>query len=167
MSLKKNVKLNEYTYSRVKNLSDASIDKNLNLLMDKVEDKMPIIPYGEKTRSVSAYSDTYEKIDSFRITLGESRDNIITRMLLIYDELDEPEVIEIPFKLTSPLNKKLILEGVTNLNEITILTEDNSTEYVAWQKLLNWNEIISLIQKHQGEMVSFTKPNYKIDINYR
>lgn len=163
-----NIKLNEFSYKKLKNLSEASIDKNINLLIDRVEKKMPLVEYGEKTHTVNAYSDTYERLDKFRITYGESRDNILTRMLLLYDQLDtdEPQ-IEIPFKLTSPLNKKLVLEGVTDLYEVTILTSDDSVEYKSWMELLDWDEIMELISKNKNKMISFNKPHYKIDINYR
>ena len=166
MVKKINMKLNDYSYHRLKHLSDASIDKNLNLLMDMVEKEMPLIPYSDDTHTVTAYEDTYERLDSFRITFGESRDNIITRLLIAYENVEGIQETEIPFKLTSPLNTKLFIEGAITRKEIHIFNKDNSLEFTAWEKLLDWQEIHSLVLEHGNERISFNKTHYRIDINY-
>ena len=127
---------------------------------------MPFVNYNEKMVSVNLYTDTCERLDGFHITGTESRDNIITRMFLVYQNLEHLQNIEIPFRLSSPLNKELVIEGVATQTGIVIPQENNSLEYKAWVKLLNFEEIHSLILEHQEERFSFSQPHYNIDINY-
>lgn len=160
-----NIKINQWTYDKIKNLDDNSIDKNLNLLMDIIEEQMPAVNYGEKTKTINAYEDTCQRLDSFKLTLGESRDNVITRMLILFDEINNFAEMEIPFKLTSPLNQDLVLEGMVTSNGVSILTEDDSVEYKAWLKLLNWEEIRSLVLEHEDERITLNMLDYRLDIN--
>lgn len=174
MVKKINMKLNEYSYNKLKNFNDGNIDKNLNLLMDIVETEMPKIKYSEKTKTVNAYSDTYERLDKFRITLGESRDNIITRMLIMYDEINNVAEEYVSFRLTSTMNHNLIATGYIEGGELyckpklpyKVKNKDMTVEFESWFKLLNWDEIIKLCLDHIDDYAKFNKPLYDIEINY-
>ena len=160
-----NTKINKKNHEKLKNFSDGSMDKNLNLLMDTVNDHMPFVDYDEKMVSVSLYTDTLERLDGFHITASEGRDNILTRLFLKYEELNGVQPIEIPFKLTSPLNKELYIIGVCTPQKISYDSENDSLEYKAWLKLLDWDEIQKLILNHSDERISFNRPIYRLDIN--
>ena len=181
-----NQKINASNHERLKNFSDGTIDKNLNLLMDQVEKIMPFVNFSEEMKSINVYSDTIERLDGFHLTGSESRDNIITRLFIAFDEIDAiSDEYWIPFKLTSVLNKKLIIAGQVEYYSKDILFnegskpigyelpktyvfdgEDLSPEYNSWQKLLNWNEISGLILDNKDSKKTIIKTNYVLDINY-
>lgn len=161
----KNVKISEYNWKKIKEFEGGLMDTKLNNLIDSVEDKMPIINYSEKTKNVKCYPATMDRLDGFKISLGESRDNIITRMIMIHEENDITE-FEIPIRLSSPLNKELVLYCFITPSSIVKADDNDSLEFKAWEKLLNWNEIRELTLNHSDEIISFNKPNYRIDINY-
>ena len=80
------------------------MDEKLNTLINVVEDQMPQIILADNTKNVKCFEDTYDRIDSYRLTKGESRDNIITRMLIMFDEMNNTVSTEfISFKLTIPI----------------------------------------------------------------
>ena len=161
----KNVKISEYNWKKIKEFEGGLMDTKLNNLIDSVEDKMPIINYSEKTKNVKCYPSTMDRLDGFKISLGESRDNIITRMIMIHEGNDIAE-LEIPIRLSSPLNKELVLYCFITPSSIVKADDNDSLEFKAWEKLLNWNEIRELTLNHSDEIISFNKPNYRIDINY-
>lgn len=168
MKNKKVLRISEKNWQKLKDLNKGSMDKTLNILMDNVEHQMPHVEYvNDKIKSVNVYPDTAERLDSFRLSDTESRDNIVTRMFITFDELENVVQIEIPFKLTSPINNKLYMLGVVNENDIFVTGNSADTiEFKAWKKLLNWNEIRELCLAHEDERISFNKDNYRIDINY-
>lgn len=168
MKNSKVIKISEKNWERLKHSNKGSIDKSLNILMDIVEKDMPIVEYSnDNLKSINVYNDTVERLDSFRISDTESRNNIITRLLLVFDELDTQEEIEIQFKLTSPINNKLYIIGIVTSKEIHILGNSEDTlEFKAWKKILDWTEIRELCLTHKDERISFNKTNYRIDINY-
>lgn len=164
---KKVIKISERNWQKLKDLEIGSMDKTLNVIMDNVEDTMPFVKYsGDSMKSVNIYKDTFDRINSFSLSETETKETIVTRLLIAFEEQGNLVEFQIPFKLTSPLNHKLILEGVVTPTGISILTEANSLEYNAWVKLLNWNEIREITLNHSDERISFNKPNYRIDINY-
>lgn len=168
MKNSKIIKVSETSWKRLKNSNKGSIDKSLNILMDLVENEMPNVEYSDDNlKSINVYKDTVERLDTFRISDTESRNNIITRLFLALDELDNSEEIEIQFKLTSPINNKLYIIGVVTSKEIHILgNSDDTLEFKAWKKILDWREIRELCLNHKDERISFNKTNYRIDINY-
>ena len=185
MKKKINVKVNKNNWQRLKTFSDNSMDKNLNLLMDIVERDMPFVNFADERTTINCYEDTYERLDSFKISVGESRDNIITRMFICFDELNNTETW-IPFKLTSRVNKKLIVTGEVGLNsedmffnegnEIYGLKlpstyivggEDLTDEYISWVGSINWTEIKKIVLDHcNEEYVNLKTQSSIIDINY-
>ena len=164
---KKVIKISERNWQKLKDLQIGSMDKTLNIIMDNVEDIMPFVEYSDDSmKSVNIYKDTFNRINSFRLTDTETKETIVTRLLIAFDEINNFAEFQIPFKLTSPLNQKLVLEGVVTSTGISVLTKNKSLEYNAWIKLLDWEEIRSLVLDNEDERISFNKPNYRIDINY-
>ena len=159
------MKISETNWKKIKDFDGGLMDTKVNALIDSVENQMPIVKFSEKTKSVKCYPSTMERIDGFRISFGESRDNIITRMLMVHEEAN-PVELEIPVRLTSPLNKNLELYCFITPTDVVKADDDDSPEFKAWEKLLDWNEIKELALNHSDEQISFSKPNYRIDINY-
>lgn len=180
------VKLNKNNRDRLKSIREDSIDRNLNYLMDKVEGEMPFVRYTDMMTSVNLHDNTVERLDSFRISNGEARDNIITRMIIAYDNLEE-EIQEffIPFRLTSTLNRKLQLCCMLELNSLKIVFdegygvygealsniyivngEDLSVEYKSWIDMLNWEDIRNIVQENAQEFKTIKMAASYLEINY-
>lgn len=178
-------KLNKYNHSRIKNFADGSIDANLNALMDAVQDEMPFVDYSEKLVGINVYKTTMERVDGFHITATESRDNIVTRMLIKYDEMQNRDKVWIPFKLTSLLNKNLIITGILDFNSKDILFNESENEYSqklpdtysydgenltmefqAWSVMIDWVEIKNTIINNYKEKVSVKTTCCYVDVNY-
>lgn len=189
MAKTKKVKLNKTNRDALKNLNtDFSIDTNLNTLMDVVENIMPFVKYSDEVTSINLHQKTIDKLDSFKICNGESRDAIITRLLLMFDEIDntssEGELLWISFKLSSPLNKKLTISAIMEYsskdimfnegNEVygwdlpstyTVNGENMTVEFKSWIDLLDWVEIKELVRNHFDKSVRFNKTNYYLEVN--
>lgn len=178
-------KLNSYNHKRIKDLADGSIDNNLNVLMDTVEDEMPFVDYSEKMVAINAYSDTMDRLDGFHITTSESRDNIVTRLLLKYDEIQKVDTLFVPFKLTSLLNKELVITGVVEYytTEISFNESDGifskklpdtytfngknlTVEFNSWKVLINWAEIKNIIINKATERYQTEIQNCYLEVNY-
>ncbi len=163
---KKVIKISERNWLKLKSLELGSMDKTLNNVMDTVEGVMPFVEYSDDTmKSVNIYEDTFKRLNSFRLSDTEAKETIVTRLLIEYNKKNKISV-EIPIRLTSPLNKKLIMHCFVTPSEVMCMTENSSLEFKAWEKLLNWNEIHELALSHADERISINKPNYRIDINY-
>ncbi len=181
---KKIIKLNENNWQQLKKLEGGNMDKTLNILMDTVENSMPFVDYSVEKKSVNLYSDTLEKLDSFRITENESRDNIVTRMLVCLQRLDNFNMQWIPFKLTNPYNKLLVIDGQLEYNTKSMSFnyrgniydeklpspyivdgEDITKELYLWYDNLNWTEIIDLICKNISQHYTYTHNDYILDVN--
>lgn len=186
MTIKKQiVKTNLNNYQKLKNIAEASLDSNMNTLMEAVEQDMPFVEYNREMKSVNLYPATCDKLDSFRITETESRDNIITRLLIAYENIsDNHDDLWIPFKLISTINKLLVIEGKISFNSHQMMFyEGNATygedlpatynvdgenmtvEFKSWVELLDWNEIRQLVLEHYDKSVKFNKQNYYVEIN--
>ena len=164
---KKVIKISERNWQKLKSLKIGSMDKTLNTVMDIVEHDMPFVEYSDDNmKSVNIYKDTFDRLNSFKLSDTEAKETIVTRLLVAFDEMNNFADIEIPFRLTSLLNKELIIEGVCTSTELLIPPEDDSLEYKAWLKLLNFKEIQEIILEHEDEIISFNKPNYRLEINY-
>ena len=178
MTKLKILKIDSNIYRKLKNIDkEDSIDRNLNKVINIVKDEMPKVKFSSETKSISLYPETIETLDSLKITVGESRDAVITRLLLTYDEINnfaEEELI--PFKLISTVNQKLKLTGGLNQYEVvpdTALSrkykvgkEDLSQEFTTWINLLDWEEIQSLVLEHPNVHKVYIRDNYRLEINY-
>lgn len=182
----KKVKINPWNRDRLKNLNDYSVDENLNTLMKIVENDMPFVKYPDEMTSINLHEETVEKLDSFKICNGESRDAIITRMLLCYDEINNfAEEYWIPFKLTSTLNKLLSIKGMLEINTSQIVFDegngvfdnnlpmpyivdgnDLSKEFQNWINMINWREIEEIVSKNDVELYTYKNKLYYLEVNY-
>lgn len=178
MTKLKTVKMDSKIYRKLKNIDkEDSIDRNLNKIINIVENEMPKVQYSSETKSVKLHEDTLETLDKFKITVGESKDTIITRLLLMYDKINNfADEDLISFKLTSTVNPKLKLTGGLNEYEIVpdvslerkhiVKKEDLTVEFRAWIKLLDWEEIQDLVLVNANEHKIYKRPNYILEINY-
>jgi len=70
-------------------LNDTTYDVAVNNLINQVEDYMPLIDVDYSIISTMRLDkSTVDKLDSFRITEGESYENIITRMIIVSQYLN-------------------------------------------------------------------------------
>jgi len=85
----KSIRLSHSSKNVIKEYSNGSYDDNINQLMDLVEDYMPLVDLSDESSViVNLKEDTVDRIDSFRLTKGESLDNIIVRLLVMAQVLN-------------------------------------------------------------------------------
>ena len=179
-------KINRNNWVKLKELDGSTIDKKLNILMDRVGQDMPFVDYSTEMKSINVYEDTLKRLDGFHITHNESRDNIITRLLLMADSPDLTKFV--PFKITNPYNNLLVLEGQLEINskEISfnyrgnifmgklppsyvVEGKDLTKELYLWYDNLNWSDIIDKIvfctSSEEDLPFKNTYPNYVLEIN--
>lgn len=178
MTKLKILKIDSNIYRKLKNIDkEDSIDRNLNKVINIVKEDMPKVKFSSETKSISLYPETIETLDSLKITIGESRDAVITRLLLTYDEINnfaEEELI--PFKLTSTINPKLKLTGGLNENEVVpdvslerkykVNKEDLTTEFRTWIQSLDWEEIKEIVLENPDEHRKYRRMHYILEIHF-
>ena len=189
MTTKTNIKISKFARDELNQIDGGTMDTKLNTLMDIVEPFMPFVPYTDDRANIKTERKTLERLDKFRITSTESRDSIITRMLLMLDELNntstEDTVNEfISFKLTNPYNNLLTLEGQIEYNTRTISFnyrgyiylgklpkeyivdgKDLTKELYVWYDNLNWNEITNHLLENADEQTLIETKDYNLEIN--
>lgn len=174
-----NITLNKTNYEKLQKRDGGTFDKKLNVLMDQVEPMMPKLYYSEQTKNVKCYEDTMKRIDEFKLTAGESRDNIIARMLLTTNNVQSDEIID--FIITSVLNRDLFILGHLELNSFDLTFGEQywqflpteyipngknlTTEFKKWTDSLNWEEIKDHVREHKDSHILLTKPNYYLEVN--
>ena len=85
----KSIRVSHSSKNAIKEYSNGSYDDNINQLMDLVEDYMPLVDLSDESSViVNLKEDTVDRIDSFRLTKGESLDNIIVRLLVMAQVLN-------------------------------------------------------------------------------
>lgn len=57
-------------------------DAIVNRLIHEVSDYMPIVAYDDNPVNIGLHEDTRDKLKSYRLTTGESYENILIRMLI-------------------------------------------------------------------------------------
>ena len=67
---------------------NTNYDGLVNRLIHEVADEMPIIDEDKSVVNISLHEDTMDKLKSYRLSRGESYENIIIRMLLIAESLN-------------------------------------------------------------------------------
>ena len=180
------VKVNKTNRDKLKNLNDYSIDRNLNILMDSVEKDMPFVKYSDEMTSLNLHKSTIERLDSFKICNGESRDCVLTRLLLCHDKHNK-HITEywIPFRLTSRLNKLLSIKCMIEINTSLIVFdegnavydkklpttykvngEDLSKEFQTWIEMLDWNVIKQQVINNDVDLFTLKQPYYFLEVNY-
>ena len=69
--------------------SDGTYEEKLSKLLEEVEEKIPLVEIDNAPVSNMRISDElYDKIYSYKLTAGESMENIIIRMLLLSQSLN-------------------------------------------------------------------------------
>ena len=78
----KSIKLSHDTKNAIK--GEGTYDESVNELINMVGDYMPLVDYSDSSRVVvNLKEDTVDKIKSYRLSYGESVENIIIRMLIM------------------------------------------------------------------------------------
>lgn len=69
--------------------ADGTYEEKLSRLLEEVEEKLPLVEIDNAPVSNMRISDElYDKIYSYKLTSGESMENIIIRMLLLSQSLN-------------------------------------------------------------------------------
>lgn len=86
----KSIKLSHDTKNAIKHYDNSkSYDKAINCLIKEVEMYMPVVDYSDSSKTVvSIHEDTVDRIKSFRLSDGESVENILIRMLIMSQALN-------------------------------------------------------------------------------
>lgn len=181
------IKINERNWEHLNEIEAGTMDKKLNVLMDIVEPLMPMEKYSTNYKSVKVYKDTVERLESFHLTETEARDNILTRMFLCLDEINNTNNVTeewISFKLTNPYNNLLIISGQLEYNSKQISFnyrgnvylgklppnyivngKDLTKELHLWYDNLDWNEIINHLLINVDTQTIIDKKDYSLEIN--
>ena len=186
MSKKTTMTISQYNYDRLQELDGATMEDKIKTLFAIVEPFMPNVAYTEKNKTLKVTPKTKESVDSFRITIGESRDNIITRAFMILDEINNTSEEEfwIPFKITNPYNNLLIIDGQLEYNSrelsfnyrgnifrgklppsYIVNGNDLTKELYLWHDNLDWIELSNLLLQHSNSPAKLENPNYILEIN--
>ena len=185
MVKKTNVKISKNNWERLQEIEGGTIDKKLNVLMDIVEPHMPFVDYSTEFKSIKAYSDTLDRLDGFHITGSESRDNILTRIFIMLDELNNTSTVEwIPFKITNRYNNLLVIDGQLEYSTkeysfnyrgnvfrgklpptYVVQGKDLTKELYIWYDNLDWATITNMILTNYEEGVEYETDNYNLIVN--
>ena len=87
------VKMHKHTKDYLKEYDDGTYNEIISRLSDKVENYMPIVDLQKSTvnSTIRIDEELFEKLSSFRLTDGESVENIIMRMLVVAQTLNNME----------------------------------------------------------------------------
>ena len=79
----KTIKVSHNTKTAIKNYQQGTYDEIINQLIKEVGDYLPLIEWedGSKT-TINLTNETVDKIKSYRLSYGESVENILIRMLI-------------------------------------------------------------------------------------
>ena len=183
---KSNIKISQYNWEKIKQFEGGTMNDKLNNLITIVEPLMPFVEYTETGKNIKVYPSTLEKLESFRISYGESRDNILTRMLLMFDEINNTSAIEewIPFKITNKYNNLLVIEGQLEFNSREISFnyrgnvfrgklpptyiadgKDLTKELYLWYDDLDWANLKQLLLENVNNQVLIEDNSFILEIN--
>lgn len=183
-----NIKISKNVKERIENFEDGgTMDTKLNNIIDIVEPYMPFVPYGDERTNIKTTTKTLERLDSFKITGSESRDNVMTRMLIILETLNKVPVVKeewIPFKITNKYNNLLYIDGQLEYNskEVSfnyrghlylgklpstyiVNGKDLTKEMYLWYDDLNWNTIINHLLQNKNSSKVIEEGSYILEIN--
>jgi len=186
MSKKTVMTISQYNYDKLQKVEGATMNDKVMNLFKIVEPFMPMVEYTEKNKSLKVEGSTREYVDGFRISLGESRDNILTRAFMILDEINKSSVESfwIPFLIKNPYNNLLVIDGQLEYNNrelsfnyrgnvymgklppsYIVDGNDLTKELYLWYDNLNWNEIISLILYHKDGKHIINEKDFVLEVN--
>ena len=86
----KAVKINRELRDELKMYPDCNMnyDAIINRLIHDVADVMPVVDSFDKPVNINLHEDTMEKLKAYRLSQGESYENILSRMLIASKELN-------------------------------------------------------------------------------
>lgn len=88
----KSIKLSHDTKNAISQCEGKTYDVQINNLIQEVADYMPLVDYDDTSSTVIKISDdTVERIKSFKLSNGESVENILIRMLIISQILNSSD----------------------------------------------------------------------------
>lgn len=185
-----NIKITKNNFDKLNEIRNGTgtMDSTINKIMDQVDSFMPLVNYSTDLSSIKLSTETLERIDTFHISNTESRNNIITRLLIAFDELNNTssEIVDeyISFKLINPYNDLLVLEGQIEYNSKVITFnhrgyvylgklpksyivdgKDLTKELYIWYDNLDWNEITNLLLKNVDEQTIIEDKDFILEIN--
>lgn len=80
----KSVRVSHSCKEAIKFFDDGSYDENVNQLIDLVADYMPLVDLSdESSMIINLKEDTVDKVNSFKLSHGESFENVLIRMLIM------------------------------------------------------------------------------------
>lgn len=80
----KSVRVSHSMKNAIKEYANESYDKNINQLIDYVEDYMPLVDLSDDSSVIiNLEESTVDRINSFKLSNGESVDNILIRMMVM------------------------------------------------------------------------------------
>lgn len=186
MTKQTNIKISKLVRDELANIDGGTFDTKLNTLIDLVEPVMPFVDCNDERTNIKTNSNTLERLDEFKITSTESRDNILTRMLLMLDRLNNNAPTEkwIPFKLTNPYNNLLVIDGQLEyfsrelsfnyrgnlyrgklpINYI-VDGKDLTKELYLWYDNLDWQKIVKQIVNHLDTPFKCNEKDYILEVN--
>ena len=180
------IKVNKNILKSLQQIEGGTYDKKVNVLMDIVDKEMPFVKYTQEQGSMTIYPDTLKRLDMYRITYTESRSNILTRLLIALDEINNTtnEDCWISFKITNPYNNLLVIDGQLEYNSkelsfnyrgnvfrkklpptYIVNGADLTKELYLWHDNLEWDKIINEILTHAQDQHSVKTKDYVLDIN--
>ena len=183
---KTNIKISKYVRDELEEIEGGTFDSKLNTLMNNVEPLMPFIDCNDERTNIQTTKETLERLDKFRITANESRDNILTRMLITLDEINNTGSAEewIPFKLTNPYNNLLVIDGQIEYSSrelsfnyrgnlyrnklpsnYIVDGKDLTKELYLWYDNLDWQKIEKQIIDNVDIPFSTIEKDYILEVN--
>lgn len=179
-------KISKYVKDNIDRIDGSTMDAKVNNLISAVEHMMPFVEYNVERSSMKLYPKTLERLDTFKISNGESRDNILTRMVITLDEMNNTSATDewILFKLTNPYNNSLVISGQLEYNskEISFNYRGNvfrgklpptyiangtdlTKELYLWYDRLDWREIADLICENIEKPAKIERSDFTLEVN--
>ena len=80
----KSVRISHSVKYVIKEYGNGSYDKNINDLIDDVEDYMPIVDLSDDSSVIiNLEESTVERVNAFKLSNGESFENVMVRLLVM------------------------------------------------------------------------------------
>ena len=86
----KSIKVTNATKNTIKNYTDGTYDESVQKLIEEVKDYLPLVDYEDNSTVINLKEETVELLKSYRLSYGESIENILIRMLIISQILNTP-----------------------------------------------------------------------------
>lgn len=80
----KSVRISHSVKYAIKEYGNESYDRNINDLIDNVEDYMPIVDLSDDSSVIiNLEESTVERVNAFKLSNGESFENVMVRLLVM------------------------------------------------------------------------------------